>query len=157
MLIGIPGRIETLKMNDKQKAFILSFFESQRKYIHGKLFVDAEEIQHLADLYQTYLESSEFKNDSLLQLFLLDLKEAKIWAESNANSSSIYVARLTRPPHCCCTTIKTWYNSARVVRTLTRADMASINRSIEPKIQQNKQERIASSLAAKDVVVRSAD
>ncbi len=39
------------------------------------------------------------------------------------------------------------------VKTITAADIASVNRSITPKIEQNRQERIQSMTAGKDIFI----
>lgn len=49
------------------------------------------------------------------------------------------------------------YRQNKIVRILTRDDINSVNRSIEPKIRQNKQERIESFRAASKCIVGSND
>lgn len=59
---------------------------------------------------------------------------------------SMRVASLSRPA----SSVK---SKKKVVRTITRADAVSVNRSIEPKIRQNERERTASMSAAAKCIV----
>lgn len=62
------------------------------------------------------------------------------------NAIGIRVAGLSRPA-------SSVNHKKRIVRVITRADVVSANRSIEPKIRQNENERTASmEVAAKCIV-----
>ena len=127
--------------------------------------LEPDEIKQLADLYFIYLENSEFSNNEVLEYFLLELKksqlhELKIKKREIKLTQAEKVFRMSAPATSVGLyrgkniIIRKWYSESLVVREITKNDVNSVNKSIEPKIKQNAYERKLSMESANHTVVK---
>lgn len=153
-----------MKITQDERDFLRKFFNDNLSWIREKEIVDPSDIKLLADLYSEYLNNSSFCDSDVLKVFLLDLKksqyfETKVKMEQVNLSPKERLYRMSEPASsgglfkCKNHTIGKWYQVSRVIRVITQADINRINRAIEPKIKQNKLERVKSWEASKDIWV----
>lgn len=154
-----------MNLSSEQREFLRKFFHNNLKWIKEKDMLDPDDIKQLVELYSDYLENSKFCDNESLKLFLLQLKstqlhELKIKKGEINLTRKEKILRLSVPASsaglykCKNNVIRKWYNESLIVRTITRADIAAINKSIEPKLKQNALERKLSWEAAKNIWVK---
>lgn len=164
LLIRIESKVNKMKITQDERDFLRKFFNDNLSWIREKEIVDPSDIKLLADLYSEYLNNSSFCDSDVLKVFLLDLKksqyfETKVKMEQVNLSPKERLYRMSEPASsgglfkCKNHTIGKWYQVSRVIRVITQADINRINRAIEPKIKQNKLERVKSWEASKDIWV----
>ena len=153
-----------MRITQEERDFLRSFFNDNLNWIREKEMLDSNDIKLLADLYSQYLNNSSFCDSDVLKLFLLDLKKSQYF-ETKVKMGQVDLSprerlfRMSEPASsgglfkCKNHTIGKWYQVSRVICVITQADINKINRAIEPKIKQNKLERVKSWEASKDIWV----
>ena len=155
LLIRIESMVNKMRITQEERDFLRKFFNDNLSWIREKEMLDPSDIKLLADLYSEYLNNSSFCDSDVLKVFLLDLKKSQYF-ETKVKIVQVNLSprerlyRMSKPASsgglfkCKNHTIGEWYQVSRVISVITQADINRINRAIEPKIKQNKLERVKS-------------
>lgn len=100
-------------------------------------------------MFELFLKENNLEDNNIFKLFLLDirceeLKQKLVRKKSIKDVVLEFAKPLTKPPFAASDRILRWYEESKVVTILDNATIREINKNIEPKIEQNKLERILS-------------
>ena len=161
--MNIPALGIELQLTPEERKFLGDFFDQTKEFLETEDMLSSENIGLYADLYIDYLNNSEYKDNESLQLFHFELNNSKR-REQMVENGSVQLSprerlfRMGRPASsvmtkCKNSVINKWRQETRVVRTVSKADIDRINRSLEPILEQNAKERRLSWEAARNVWV----
>lgn len=139
----------------EQKDFMRNFFELTSDFLETEDMLNPNVIDKYVEIYRKYLSNSEYKNDELLNYFIIELKQKQLIEKMKHKNSTLEtrIRRLSVPvsmvqTKCQNEIINKWQRESTVAKVITRADTTKLNNALEPKLKQNAKERKLSWKAA---------
>lgn len=159
--MNIPSLQIQIELKPEERNFLLDFFGQTKEFLETEDMLSSENIRLYADSYIEYLKNSEYKDNESLYLFYSELKNSER-REQMVENGSISLSpkeRLFRKAmpaskgmtKCKNSIINKWREEARVVRTVSKAQIDKINKSLEPLLEQNAIERKLSWEASRNI------
>ena len=146
-----------MNIDDKEYIFLRNFFHATTDYRLNHDMKKAASIEGYISMYEEYLHLNNLTDNKEMKKFLLDLKRSLLRAKKKSLEDSVY--EMSRPlartyRHCGNDAIDKWVAEVSVIRIISPADIAVINKSLQPKIDANAKTRRLSFEEARDKVVR---
>lgn len=134
-----------IELTPKERNFLLDFFGQTNEFLETEDMLSSENIKLYADSYIEYLNNSEYKDNESLYLFYYELKNSERREQMVENGSinlspKERIFRKAMPASkgmtkCKNSIINKWREEARVLRTVSKAEIDKINKSLEPILQ----------------------
>ncbi len=148
-----------MNIDDRKYIFLRNFFHATTDYRLNHDMKNAASIEVYISMYEEYLRLNNLADNKEMKKFLLDLKRSLLRAKKKKKSIEDSVYEMSRPlaktyRHCGNDAIDKWVAAVSVIRIISPADIAVINKSLQPKIDANAKTRRLSFEEARDKVVR---
>ena len=146
-----------MQITDEEYVILRGFFHETSDYRINHDMKKADNLENYISMYEEYLKVHNLTDNKEMKKFLLDLKRSLLRAKKKSLEDSVY--EMSRPlartyRHCGNDAIDKWVAEVSVIRIISPADIAVINKSLQPKIDANAKTRRLSFEEARDKVVR---
>lgn len=142
--------INVFSLEDRK--ILRDFFASNREFLETHSLLDINNLKLFGDMFELFLKENNLEDNNIFKVFLLDLRseelKQKLGRKNNPKTIKDVVLTFAKPlaksPFEASDRILRWYEESKVVTILDNVTIKEINKNIEPKIEQNRLERILS-------------
>ena len=134
----------------EDRKILRNFFTNNREFLETHSLLDINNLKLFGDMFEIFLNENNLEDNIIFKAFLLDIRCEELKQKLGRKTKTIqdvvltFAKPITKPPFEVSTRILRWYEESKVVTILDNATIKEINRNIEPKIEQNRLERILS-------------
>lgn len=147
-----------MKINDsnimlqkEDRAMLRKFFSDNFEFIANNSFIEYENIKLFGDLYESFIDENNLRENDILMLFLAEIRYDQLAFKITNNTVKMKTTRLVVPKNRLNATISKWYHESRVAKYVSKP---TINKSLERKLQQNASERQKTMEEANNFIVK---
>ena len=145
--------------SEEDRNALRNFFVTNVEWLKNNDLLDYDDIKTFGDMYENFLDENNLRNSDILMLFLAEIRCEQLVCRITKDTIKMKMAKkcssaLDFGIHIKNATILKWYRESMIAKYISSADIAKLNRSLEPVLRQNALERQRSREAAAKIIIK---